>query len=154
MHADPQFQINVVVPAKLTKGLLHAQRKISDFLCGRECQVLKFHHDIEGANMFPQIEAAGGGIFLEVVAKLLSEHEVVHELIIRLGRAAETLEEDPTQANFVRAATTYRKLEAVGYVSLKLTKNHQYYLHGLVKNFERLLVPRCSWYYSTSVNLT
>ena len=29
-------------------------------LCGRECQVLKFHHDIEGADMFPRIEASGG----------------------------------------------------------------------------------------------
>ena len=40
-------------------------------LCGRECQVLKFHHDIEGSDMFPRIEAAGGGMFREVVAKLL-----------------------------------------------------------------------------------
>ena len=35
-------------------------------LCGRECQILKFHHDIESADMFPRIEAAGGGKFREV----------------------------------------------------------------------------------------
>lgn len=29
-------------------------------LCGRECQVLKFHHDIEATHMFPRVEAAGG----------------------------------------------------------------------------------------------
>lgn len=95
-------------------------------LCGRECQILKFHHDIESTDMFPRIEAAGGGMFREVVAKLLSEHEVVHELIIRLGRAADTLAEDPSDANFVQAATTFRKLEQVvrshfGYEETELT---------------------------------
>ncbi|MEH6648198.1 hemerythrin domain-containing protein [Sulfitobacter sp.] len=102
-------------------------------LCGRECQVLKFHHDIEGADMFPRIEAAGGGMFREVVAKLLSEHEVVHELIIRLGRAADALAEDPGEANFVQAATIYRKLEEVvrshfGYEETELAEAIGYYL--------------------------
>ncbi|NIZ15427.1 hemerythrin domain-containing protein, partial [Phaeobacter sp. HF9A] len=72
-------------------------------LCGRECQVLKFHHDIEGADMFPRIEAAGAGMFREVVAKLKAEHEVVHELIIRLGAAADALSQDPSEANFAQA---------------------------------------------------
>ena len=102
-------------------------------LCGRECQVLKFHHDIEGADMFPRIEAAGGGKFREVVAKLLSEHEVVHELIIRLSRAADALAEDPGEANFVQAATIYRKLEEVvrshfGYEETELAEAIGYYL--------------------------
>lgn len=105
-------------------------------LCGRECQVLKFHHDIEGSDMFPRIEAAGGGMFREVVAKLLSEHEVVHELIIRLGRAADALMEDPKEANFVHAATTYRKLEEVirshfGYEETELAEAIGYYLGSI-----------------------
>ena len=105
-------------------------------LCGRECQVLKFHHDIEGSDMFPRIEAAGGGMFREVVAKLLSEHEVVHELIIRLGRAADALMEDPCEANFVTAATTYRKLEEVirshfGYEETELAEAIGYYLGSI-----------------------
>lgn len=82
-------------------------------LCGRECQVLKFHHDIEGADMFPRIEASGGGRFREIVAKLKAEHEVVHELIVRLGTAADALSQDPTDANFAQAADTFRKLEEV-----------------------------------------
>lgn len=82
-------------------------------LCGRECQVLKLHHDIEGSDMFPRVASAGGGMFKEVVTKLLSEHEVVHELILRLGQAADVLAEDPSKESFVRAATTYRKLEEV-----------------------------------------
>ncbi|MGK7651481.1 hemerythrin domain-containing protein [Roseovarius sp. B08] len=102
-------------------------------LCGRECQVLKFHHDIESADMFPRIEAAGGGMFRQVVAKLMSEHEVVHELIVRLGRAAEALAEDPVEANFVQAAATFRKLEEVvrshfGYEETELEEAIGYYL--------------------------
>lgn len=102
-------------------------------LCGRECQVLKLHHDIESTDMFPRIEAAGGGMFREVVAKLVSEHEVVHELIVRLGRAADTLAEDPSEENFARAAATYRKLEEVvrshfGYEETELEEAIGYYL--------------------------
>lgn len=105
-------------------------------LCGRECQVLKFHHDIEGSDMFPRIEAAAGGIFREVVDKLLSEHEVVHELIIRLSRAADALMIDPIEANFVHAATTYRRLEEVvrshfGYEETELTEAIGYYLGSI-----------------------
>lgn len=105
-------------------------------LCGRECQVLKFHHDIEGADMFPRVEAAGGGMFREVVAKLKAEHEVVHELIIRLDRAADALAEDPSDENFVQAATIFRKLEEVvrshfGYEETELAEAIGYYLGAI-----------------------
>ncbi len=102
-------------------------------LCGRECQILKFHHDIESADMFPRIEAAGGGKFREVVAKLKAEHEVVHELIIRLSEAADALAKDPKDANFVQAAMTFRKLGEVvrshfGYEETELAEAIGYYL--------------------------
>lgn len=105
-------------------------------LCGRECQVLKFHHDIESADMFPRIEAAGGGRFREVVAKLKAEHEVVHELIIRLSRAADALAASPSEANFVAAANTFRKLEEVvrshfGYEETELAEAIGYYLGSI-----------------------
>lgn len=105
-------------------------------LCGRECQVLKFHHDIESADMFPRIEAAGGGMFREVVAKLMSEHEVVHELIVRVGRAADRLAEDPSEENFAQAAATFRKLEEVvrshfGYEETELEEAIGYYLGAI-----------------------
>ncbi len=105
-------------------------------LCGRECQVLKFHHDIEGADMFPRIEAAGGGKFREIVAKLKAEHAVVHELIIRLSRAAEALAADPTEVNFIQAAATFRKLEEVvrshfGYEETELAEAIGYYLGSI-----------------------
>lgn len=102
-------------------------------LCGHECQVLKFHHDIEGGDMFPRIEAAGGGMFRKIVAKLRAEHEVVHELILRLDRAADALVKDPSEASFTRAAETFRKLEAVvrshfGYEETALAEAIGYYL--------------------------
>ncbi len=105
-------------------------------LCGRECQILKFHHDIESTDMFPRIEAAGGGKFREIVAKLKSEHEVVHELIIRLGRAADALADDPSDANFTQAAAIFRKLEEVvrshfGYEETELAEAIGYYLGSI-----------------------
>lgn len=105
-------------------------------LCGRECQVLKFHHDIESAHMFPRIETAGAGRFRGVVAKLKAEHEVVHELIIRLSGAAQALAEDPSEANFVQAANTFRKLEEVvrshfGYEETELAEAIGYYLGSI-----------------------
>lgn len=105
-------------------------------LCGRECQVLKFHHDIEGADMFPRIEAAGGGKFREVVAKLKAEHEVVHELILRLGRAAAALAEDPREETFTAAAAVFRKLDEVvrshfGYEETELEEAIGYYLGAI-----------------------
>ena len=105
-------------------------------LCGRECQVLKFHHDIEGSHMFPRIEASGGGMFKQIVAKLMSEHEVVHELIIRLDRAADKLVADPSEANFIGASEIYRKLEEVvrshfGYEESELEEAIGYYLGGI-----------------------
>ncbi|MBA4799917.1 MAG: hemerythrin domain-containing protein [Rhizobiales bacterium] len=105
-------------------------------LCGRECHVLKFHHDIESADMFPRLKAAGGGRFGAVVAKLMAEHEVVHELIVRLARAAEALADAPTEANFILAGKTFRKLEAVvrshfGYEETELEEAIGYYLGSI-----------------------
>lgn len=105
-------------------------------LCGRECQLLKFHHDIESTDMFPRIEAAGGGRFRQIVAQLKAEHEVVHELIMRLDRAADALATDPTETNFATAATTFRKLEEVvrshfGYEETELVEAIGYYLGSI-----------------------
>lgn len=105
-------------------------------LCGRECQMLKMHHDIESAEMFPRIEAAGGGKFMAIVAKLKAEHEVVHELIVRLGKAGEDLAADPSEAHFEVAAATFRKLEAVvrshfKYEETELAEAIGYYLGGI-----------------------
>ena len=105
-------------------------------LCGRECQILKFHHDIESADMFPRIAAACGGKFREIVEKLKAEHEVVHELIIRLSQTASALAEDPSETNFTQTATTFRKLEEIvrshfGYEETELAEAIGYYLGSI-----------------------
>jgi hemerythrin len=61
---------------------------------------------------------------------------VVHELIIRLGRAAHTLAENPSDANFAQAAATFRKLEEVvrshfGYEETELAEAIGYYLGSI-----------------------
>lgn len=126
--APPEHLKQIVLSLDMAENL-----RAFGSLCGHECQVLKFHHDIEGSDMFPRIEAAGGGMFREIVAKLKAEHEVVHELIIRLGRAADALAEDPSEANFVLTANTFRKLEEVvrshfGYEETELAEAIGYYL--------------------------
>ena len=105
-------------------------------ICGHECAVLKFHHDIEQASMFPRLEAAGGGAFRAVVAKLRAEHEVVHELLMRLERAADALVAEPSEARFAEAAAVFRKLEEVirshfGYEETELAEAIGYYLGGV-----------------------
>lgn len=102
----------------------------------RELLANKFHHDIESADMFPRIRAAGGEKFREIVDKLKAEHEVVHELIIRLSRAADALAETPSEANFDQAATTFRKLEEIvrshfGYEENELAEAIGYYLGSI-----------------------
>lgn len=105
-------------------------------LCGQGCRMLQMHHDIEQSDMFPRLEAAGGGLFVRIVAKLRAEHEVVHELLIRLDAAADALIEDPSEANFETAAATFRKLEEVirshfGYEETELAEALGYYLERI-----------------------
>lgn len=82
-------------------------------LCGRECQVLNFHHDAEEHGIFPQLEANGGAEIWAVVQRLRAEHEVVHELLTRLERAAMSLMFDTTQDNFANTRDIFRQLETV-----------------------------------------
>lgn len=105
-------------------------------LCGQECKILTMHHDIEQASMFPRLETAGGGVFADIVAKLRAEHEVVHELLVRLERAAMALMYDQTAENFADAAAIFRKLETVirshfKYEETELAEAIGYYLDGI-----------------------
>lgn len=79
-------------------------------LCGQECRVLGFHHDAEEHHMFPELEAVGQNALTRVVARLRAEHAIVHELLLRLERAAMTLIYEPTDANFALAEATFERL--------------------------------------------
>ena len=83
-------------------------------LCGRECQMLTFHHDAEEQHVFPTLESKGSEALGRVVAKLRAEHLVVHELITRLQKSADGLETAPTEANFQETSALLERLDAVG----------------------------------------
>ncbi|QQA41813.1 hemerythrin domain-containing protein [Pelagovum pacificum] len=82
-------------------------------LCGRECQMLTFHHDIEEAQMFPGLDSVGNAGLSAVVAKLKAEHLVVHELIDLLAADAETLRRDPSAEALKRARESFEALGRV-----------------------------------------
>ncbi|MFY0595509.1 MAG: hemerythrin domain-containing protein [Cognatishimia sp.] len=105
-------------------------------LCGRECKVLAFHHDAEEHSIFPQLEAQQVDALTALVARLRAEHKVVHELIIRLERAAMALMFETTPENFAEAKAVYWKLEEVirshfGYEETQLEEAIGLFLEGL-----------------------
>ena len=82
-------------------------------LCGRECKVLTFHHDAEEYSLFPELAGKGNDALRAVVARLVEEHKVVHELLIRLERAAMALMFEVDAEKFNEARAVFRQLESV-----------------------------------------
>ena len=70
--------------------------KLFGALCGRECQHLQFHHDIEEQHTFVVLEKRGSKGLRAVVAKLRKEHEIVHALIHALAERASLLMREPS----------------------------------------------------------
>ncbi len=105
-------------------------------LCGRECKVLNFHHDAEEFSMFPQLEAQQVEGLTALVARLRAEHEVVHELLHRLERAAMALMFETSEERFVEAQAIFWKLEEVirshfGYEETQLEEAIGVFLEGI-----------------------
>lgn len=82
-------------------------------LCGRECKVLNGHHDIEEYALFPELAEKGNDALRAVVARLVEEHKVVHELLVRLERAAMALMFEVDTEKFNEARAVFRQLETV-----------------------------------------
>ena len=82
-------------------------------LCGRECKVLTFHHDAEEYSLFPELAGKGNDALRAVVARLVEEQKVVHELLIRLERAALALMFEVDAEKFNEARAVFRQLESV-----------------------------------------
>ncbi|MDE9451331.1 hemerythrin domain-containing protein [Aliiroseovarius sp. Z3] len=82
-------------------------------LCGRECMVLNGHHDIEEYSLFPQLAGRGNDALRAVVKRLMEEHKVVHELLVRLERASMALMFDVDAEKFNEARAVFRQLETV-----------------------------------------
>jgi iron-sulfur cluster repair protein YtfE (RIC family) len=92
--------------------LTHNMRTFGN-MCGRECQVLTFHHDAEEHMIFPQLEQQNIQALNRVVDRLKQEHLIVHELITRLETAAQALVQNPDEHNFARTKATFAQLHTV-----------------------------------------
>lgn len=97
-----------------TTGDLAMVRNFRRFgtLCGQYCQFVHGHHSIEDAALFPAL-AAKSEALRKVTERLQAEHHVVHELLVRLIGALNTLLEAPSPETFADARTVYEALEKV-----------------------------------------
>ena len=107
-RAAPAGLVNAIGGAKLVRNM-----QLFGTLCGRECQVLTFHHNAEEDMIFPQLNAQQIPALTQVVERLKTEHLVVHELLIRLDDAAQNLAADQTAEHYETARAIYKQLFAV-----------------------------------------
>lgn len=104
-HVFKQVEQGAVSPEVFAKevsnvDLTHNMR-IFGTMCGRECQVLTFHHDAEEHMIFPQLEQQNIQALSRVVDRLKQEHLIVHELITRLETTAQALVQNPDDIIFL-----------------------------------------------------
>ena len=114
-HVLEQVEHGVVSPAVFANAvskveLTHKMRMFGT-MCGRECQVLTFHHDAEENMIFPQLEQQNIKALSRVVDRLKQEHLIVHELITRLETAAHALVQNQDEHNFARTKATFVQLQ-------------------------------------------
>lgn len=81
-------------------------------LCGQHCQIIHQHHSIEDQAIFPVLSAKSAA-FKRVTDRLAAEHVIVHELLVRLIAAINTLITDPGPDSFASVRTLYDALEKV-----------------------------------------
>ncbi|WP_332719689.1 hemerythrin domain-containing protein [Pelagibacterium mangrovi] len=91
--------------------MVHNFRRFGN-LCGQHCQVVHTHHSIEDAGFFPVLSQKGEA-WKKVTDRLQAEHEVVHELLVRLIGALNTLVREPNAENFADAVEVNDALERV-----------------------------------------
>lgn len=80
-------------------------------LCGATCDMLSGHHMIEDEYLFPALEGRTEGLS-KVVARLRSEHLVIHDLLTRLKAAAVALITDPGTRSAHALRTAFTVLES------------------------------------------
>ncbi|MEX1180078.1 MAG: hemerythrin domain-containing protein [Cucumibacter sp.] len=81
-------------------------------LCGRHCQIINMHHAIEDQAIFPQLRRQIVALRL-VVERLVAEHEIVHELLLRLVAALQALARQPGPDSLAAVNEVYGALERV-----------------------------------------
>lgn len=81
-------------------------------LCGQHCQIIHQHHSIEDQAIFPTLGSKSAA-FKRVVDRLQQEHVIVHDLLVRLIDAINTLITAPDPENFATVRELYDALEKV-----------------------------------------
>ena len=76
-------------------------------LCGRECQLLTFHHMAEDQAVFPVLDRQGSEGLGKVVERLRAEHEVIHALLEDLQAAAQTAVDRADAHSFANLKETF-----------------------------------------------
>ena len=116
-HVLEQVEQGAVSPEVFAQEVSNVElthnMRIFGTMCGRECQVLTFHHDAEEHMIFPQLEQQNIQALSRVVDRLKQEHLIVHELITRLETATQALVQNPDEQNFARIIATFRQLHTV-----------------------------------------
>ena len=112
-----QVKVGIVKPSNLLRRVASASltenMRTFGTLCGRECQVLNFHHNAEEYSIFPQLELQQIEGLNLVVARLKEEHLVVHELLARLQGASYRLVSEQSETNFSYAEAVFKQLTTV-----------------------------------------
>lgn len=80
-------------------------------MCGRECQMLSFHHTSEDTEIFPHLRREGSEGLRRVVDRLAEEHLVIHALIEDLGQGASAILSLPGREAYDRLRKTFGELE-------------------------------------------
>lgn len=127
----PETLAHIVLASDMRKNF-----EVAGTICGHQCQVLQMHHDIEESAMFPQLAAQGNAALGRIVSQLRAEHLVIHEMLKRLGAAAEQLTTDPSAPNFNAAFDIFTALRSAvishfGYEEVELEEAIGHYLDGI-----------------------
>jgi iron-sulfur cluster repair protein YtfE (RIC family) len=81
-------------------------------LCGRECQLLSFHHTAEDQAVFPALDRQGSEGLRKVVERLRAEHEVIHALLEELQARALAAVDRADAHSFASLKETLERLDA------------------------------------------
>lgn len=80
-------------------------------VCGQECRMLTAHHTIEDHHLFPVLAAQDNDGLRKVVDRLVAEHGVIHDLIMRMEDAAAGAVDTPGPETFATLRKAFEALE-------------------------------------------
>lgn len=106
---------------EVTQPLQDMEQAYKQFgaLCGQHCQIIHGHHAVEDAHLFPALSAKAKTLS-KVIDRLKAEHEIVHQLLVRIIAALDALFADTSDENFTTAKVLYDALD-------KLLASHFHY---------------------------